>query len=119
MMNISTTIIYSLNEPEEFTNSFTVYGKNIVPFWSMSVIFLCIGGVAIIGNGLVLYAYYGSRNLGILRELDGVIKSLAVADLLFGLIGIPSRIGINYYLGMRMSQYVILCNNDYTLNSFN
>ena len=51
--------------------------------------------VAIVGNGLVLYAAYGKKSLlrvKALRSLDIVIKSLAVTDLLVGLIGIPCRI---------------------------
>ena len=51
--------------------------------------------VAIVGNGLVLYAAYGKKSLlrvKALRSLDIVIKSLAVTDLMVGLIGIPCRI---------------------------
>ncbi len=43
----------------------------------------------------VLYAAYGKKNLlngTAVRDLDIVIKSLAVTDLLIGLVGIPSRI---------------------------
>ena len=50
-----------------------------------------IGIVAIFGNGLVLYAAHGNRNNGRLNHLDGVIKSLAVNDLIYGLFGILSR----------------------------
>ena len=51
--------------------------------------------VAIIGNGLVIYAAYGKKSLlrvKALRSLDIVIKSLAVTDLMVGLVGIPCRI---------------------------
>ena len=51
--------------------------------------------VAIVGNGLVLYAAYGKKSLlrvKALRSLDIVIKSLAVTDLIVGLVGIPCRI---------------------------
>ena len=51
--------------------------------------------IAIFGNALVLYAAYGKRTLlkgTAVRDLDIVIKSLAVTDLLIGLVGVPSRL---------------------------
>ena len=60
------------------------------------VIGFVLFGIAIIfGNGLVLYAGYGRRNilrLAVMQNFDMIIKSLALTDLLIGLIGIPSRI---------------------------
>ena len=50
-----------------------------------------VGILAVLGNGLVLYAAYGNRNNGRLNYLDSVIKSLAVNDLIYGLIGTPFR----------------------------
>ena len=58
------------------------------------VLTILIGMVAIIGNGLVLYAAYRKKNsmkFSKLRSLDIVIKSLAVTDLLIGLVGLPAR----------------------------
>ena len=58
------------------------------------VLTVLIGMVAIIGNGLVLYAAYRKKNsmkFSVLRDLDIVIKSLAVTDLLIGLVGLPAR----------------------------
>ena len=46
---------------------------------------------AVIGNALVLYAAQRNRNNGSLKYFDSVIKSLAVNDLIYGLIGIPCR----------------------------
>ena len=57
----------------------------------LAAINICVGIIAVLGNGLVLYAAYGSRNNGRLNYLDGVVKSLAVNDLLYGLFGIPCR----------------------------
>ena len=79
--------------------SLTSYEENLFTFWSVAVIYTSIGIVAILGNGLVLSAIYGSRNLSMLRGFDGVIKSLAVADLLVGLIGVPIRIYESYNVG--------------------
>ena len=48
-----------------------------------------MGLVAVVGNGLVLYLGFGNKNFGRLRYLDIVIKSLAVNDLLYAMIGFP------------------------------
>ena len=84
--------------------SLTSYEENLFTFWVVAVIYTCIGIVAIVGNGLVLYAIYGSRNLSMLRGFDGVIKSLAVADLLVGLIGVPIRIYESYNVGINCNK---------------
>ena len=85
------------NVPETPMNE---YEKNKGTFWAIVTIYLLVALVAIAGNGLVLYASFTRRNLGSLRHFDIVIKSLAVNDLLLGLIGIPFRIYQAYYIGM-------------------
>ena len=57
--------------------------------WATNAVYLCIAVVAVIGNGLVIYAAYGNKNTGRLSSLDDVVKSLALADMIFGLVGIP------------------------------
>jgi hypothetical protein len=57
----------------------------------LAAINICVAIIAVLGNGLVLYAAYGNRNNGRLNYLDGVIKSLAVNDLIYGFFGIPWR----------------------------
>ena len=64
-------------------------GELTTLFWCMAVFYLCVAVIPIFGNGLVIYVAYGNRNLGPLRYLDDVIKSLAVNDMLFGLLGCP------------------------------
>ena len=66
-------------------------------FWVLCAFYLCLTVVAAIGNGLVIYASYGTRNTSRLRYLDNLIKSLAVTDLLFALIGTPCLI-FEYYI---------------------
>ena len=66
--------------------------RNNVTFWGFNVIYLSVALVATVGNGLVLYAAYKNRNHGPLKVLDNVIKSLAISDMLFGLVGMPCRI---------------------------
>ena len=61
--------------------------------WHIMVILL--GLFAIFGNGLVLHASFGKKNIlraPVLLDLDMIIKSLAMTDLLIGLLGIPFRI---------------------------
>ena len=75
------------------------YEKYTGLFWAYAVITLFVALIAIIGNGFVLFITYGNRNSGRLRYLDSAIKSLAVADMLIGLIGIPCRIVVYYFRG--------------------
>ena len=77
----------------------SIYETYKAMFWVCSTLYLCIAIIAITGNGMVLYASHASPNLGRLRSFDNVIKSLAVADMLFGLVGMPSRIICTYYVG--------------------
>ena len=101
----------------------TSYQKNISLFWCFSAVCLSIAIVTIIGNGMVLAVAKRKQNLSRLRYFDGIVKSLAVTDLLFGLIGVPLMI-TNYYLGRystkisRVFQKVLMvstyiCNNFY------
>ena len=88
-------------EPNGTTNNAeheTAYEKNKSIFILSVVVYLCIAFVTTVGNGMVIYAGYGSKNQGPLRYLDDVIRSLAVADMLYGLIGTPMLIE-GYYLG--------------------
>ena len=65
-----------------------------IVFGIVPIFFLLIGAVAIIGNSLVIYAACRKNNsmkFSILRDLDIVIKSLAINDLLIGLVGMPAR----------------------------
>ena len=54
--------------------------------------------IAILGNSLVIYASRRKEHRGRLRYLDGAIRSLALTDLLYGLIGTPVNC-VNQYLG--------------------
>ena len=76
----------------------SAYYKHFHLFWSLVAFSLLIASITIIGNGLVIYATYSTKNHGRLRYLDGVVRSLAFTDLLFGLLGTPLVI-INYYKG--------------------
>ena len=80
------------------TNQTTGYTEPTALFWALLVFYLCIAVVGIIGNCLVIYASYGNKNSGPLRYLDDVVKSLAVTDMLFGVVGAPCIIFI-YYMG--------------------
>jgi hypothetical protein len=68
-------------------------------FWAYVGFYISIAIIAVIGNTCVLVATYGSRNLGPLRHLDTSIKSLAVTDMLFGLVGVPCRLVVDYEIG--------------------
>ena len=76
----------------------TGYAKISTLFWSMVGFYFVIALLTIIGNGVVVYAAYGNENSGPLRYLDNVVKSLAMSDILYGLIGTPLLL-YSYYLG--------------------
>ena len=82
------------NEINNLTNYLTEVKFNRLQV-GLILLSILIALVAIFGNALVLYAAYGKRTLlqgTIVRDLDIVIKSLAVTDLLIGLVGVPSRL---------------------------
>ena len=72
------------------TNDFTKSSFEGIYLGFVAIVLIAI--LIVIGNSLVLYGAYRKTNFGILRDLDIVIISLAINDLLIGLIGIPSRI---------------------------
>ena len=83
-----------------------VYEENKLLFWVVAVIFLFIGLIAVVGNGIVLYVSRYSRNTGPLENLDIVIKSLAIADALYGLVGIPCRMFASMNEGMYFMNFI-------------
>ena len=68
-----------------------------VGFWFFLSLTVLNSFVAVLGNGLVIYAGLRYRNDGRLRYLDGVVKSLALTDLLYASLGVFANY-INYYL---------------------
>ena len=101
-----TTVLYA-NTTNDNTTAMDTIGttsigtSNTVPtaeFGAILAFSLVISILAIIGNSLVIYASVTNKNSGPFRFIDGIIRSLAVADLLLGLIGNPFIV-ISYYLG--------------------
>ena len=74
------------------------YHKYFEVFWIFITIYLLLAFVAILGNGLVIYASYRHRNTGPVRYFHGIVRSLAFADLFYGLLGMPVTT-IKYYMG--------------------
>ena len=89
VINTNATLV---NEIEINRGTSGGFEREKIAFWGVSIIYLCIALVAVVGNLLVLYVSLRNRNHGPLKHLDSVIQSLAVADMLFGLIGMPCRI---------------------------
>ena len=111
-MEMFTNISTSLNASDSYK---TLFERHMLEFWIWSSLYLCLAIIAIIGNGLVLYAALKTRNLGRLRFFDGTIKSLATTDLLIGLIGIPCRIFAIYFTG---KDKVLFCMITYLVYTF-
>ena len=93
----------------------TGYEKNKSLFWLFATICLCIAIVTIIGNVMVIVASKQKNNFTRLRYFDGVVKSLAVTDFLFGLMGVPLMV-INYYLGSYIFNYCLYWLPDFLSN---
>ena len=74
------------------------YENNVAMFWVFVGFSVITSSIAILGNSLVIYAGRQTSNRGRLRYLDGAVKSLAMTDLLYGLIGTPFNY-VNHYLG--------------------
>ena len=87
----------------------SIYERNAVKFWSMVTISSILALLSIIGNGLVLYTSFGGLNVGPLGHLDTVIKSLAMADMLYGLVGVPCKIFGDYHVGECINVYNLCC----------
>ena len=98
MANNTTTIEVTEETTAITAEELTAYEKNIGMFWAFATFSVLIAIVAVVGNGLVIYIAHGVKHVGPLRYLDGVVKSLALTDLAFGLIATPLII-INYYMG--------------------
>ena len=64
------------NATEASSASESTYEKIVIVFWMGVALYLGLGLLALIGNGLVLYTSFGDLNMGPLRHLDNVIKSL-------------------------------------------
>ena len=70
-------------------------GTSIGILATSSTLVISLMVVTILGNGILLFAIYRKKNslqLTTLRDLDIVITSLAITDLLIGLVGIPFRL---------------------------
>ena len=92
--SIQTNHTNSINDRQQPSS----YEKNKILFWCFATVCVIITIITIIGNGIVVIASHQTRNNNRLRHLDGVVKSLAVTDFLFGLLGAP-LVALNYYLG--------------------
>ena len=89
--------------------------NNSVPtgeFGAILAFSIVISILAIIGNSLVIYASVSNKNSGPFRFIDGIIRSLAVADLLLGLIGNPFIV-VSYYLGKYKMHLVLRIRDRY------
>ena len=78
-------------EPDYDSENWHVYG-----FWGYVIVYLLISSISAMANGFLLFVTYGERNSGRLRYLDNAIKSLAVADMLYSLIGAPIKVFTDY-----------------------
>ena len=79
--------IVSVNDVIQDNSTETYYDTHKGMFWGVIAQVSIFAIVATVGNGLVIYASYGSTRSGPMRYLDNIVKSLAVADMLYASIG--------------------------------
>ena len=96
-------------EPDYEREKWYIYG-----FWGYVTSYLLISSISVMANGFLLFVTYGERNSGVLRYLCNAIKSLAIADMLFGLIGAPIWV-FNDYRGYSKLFYSIRKKNLYKI----
>ena len=95
----------------------STYDRKFVCFWVTIGLYLFVAVIASVGNGLVLRITFRKINVGPFRYLDSVIKSLALIDMLHGLIGMPCSTLSLYYEGTH-KKYFIRCYKSFNWFSF-
>ena len=70
---------------------------NEVLFWASVGVLVILSMVAIIGNGTVIVIGCRKRKTGGLKNLNNAVRSLAVTDLLIGVVGMPALILFSYW----------------------
>ena len=78
---------------------------NIVFYISAALIGL-MGVFCTLGNGLVLYISNKNKDFGGFREINSVVKNMALSDFLFGVIGCPLTI-VWWYWGKKSRNFCI------------
>ena len=62
---------------------------NEILFWAVSIVCILVVLFGVIANILVIYFAHQEPWTGTLRYLNKAVKHLAIADLLYGVLGIP------------------------------
>ena len=60
-----------------------------VLFWITVVVSIITFVITIIGNGMVIFVGCRKQKTKSLKNLNNAVRSLAIADLLFGIVGMP------------------------------
>ena len=82
---------------------------NIV-FYVSAVLIGLMGVFCTLGNGLVLYISNKNKDFGGFREINSVVKNMALSDFLFGVIGCPLTI-VWWYWGKKFRNFYIYLNH--------
>ena len=74
-----------------------------VSLWLPNVLYAIIGIIGITGNGFVIYYAHKSRDTGLFRHLNKVVRNLAITDFLYGLCAIPAEITMSIWSKYRFA----------------
>ena len=97
-MNTTTLFTTNTTNTTTYCSAGACYENTKVVYWCFVGFSVITSLIAILGNTLVIYAGQQRGNRGRLKYLDGMVQSLAVTDLVYGLIGTPFNY-VNHYLG--------------------
>ena len=66
-------------------------------FWVTVAISAILSMINIIGNGMVIFVSCRKKKTAALKNLNSAVRSLAIADLLFGIVAMPIIILYSYW----------------------
>ena len=81
------SLIQTTEEPSE-----SLVTMKLAFYWVCVILCFVMGMVSCFGNGLVLYISNKKEDFGGYRQVNWVVKNLALSDMLFGLVGCPLTI---------------------------
>ena len=100
--NLNNSVNHTLfDSPEHSPEEFEELNKIGNGVFYFSVVLIALMGLfCTLGNGLVLYISNKNQDFGGFREINSVVKQLAMSDFLFGVLGCPLTI-VWWYWGKK------------------
>ena len=95
---VKATTHFGADAKEACDESVVALGYNKVTlFWVTVAISAILSVITIIGNVMVIFVGCRRKKTAALKNLNNAVRSLAIADLLFGIVGMPVIILDSYW----------------------